>query len=131
MPVLFPRLRAAKNFVGHCVRTKLHGIYVRQRLRKAGLTGQILEPTGFTTAAELFTERTAPETSAVKPNRRSARESLKQWIIYPASTEDFPLPQTIEADDVGRFSEFLGYHHPRRLFTVSRMLSTTATSEPL
>ncbi len=112
MPVLFPRLRAAKNFVGRCVRTKLHGIYVRQRLRKAGLGGQTLEPTGFTTAAGLFAERTPPETTAVKPNRRSARKPLNRWIIYPASTEDLPLPQTIEVDDVGGFGRFRGYRHP-------------------
>jgi len=112
MPVLFPRLRAAKNFVGRCVRTKLHGIYVRQRLRKAGLSGQTLEPIGFTTAAGLFAERTAPEITAVKPNRRSARKPLNRWTIYPASTEDFPLPQTIEADDVGGFRKFRSYSHP-------------------
>jgi Glycosyltransferase 61 len=112
MPVLFPRLRAAKNFVGRCVRTKLHGIYVRQRLRKAGLSGQTLEPTGFTTAAGLLAESIPPETTAVRPNRRSGRESLNRWMIYPASTDDFALPQTIEGDDVGKFSKFRGYHHP-------------------
>ena len=112
MPVLFPRLRAAKNFVGRCVRTKLHGIYVRHRLRKAGLSGQTLEPAGFTTAAGSFAERPPPETTAVKPNRRNARESANQWIIYPASTEDFPLPRTVEDDDVGGFGKFQGYHHP-------------------
>jgi Glycosyltransferase 61 len=112
MPVLFPRLRAAKNFVGRYVRTKLHGLYVRQRLRRAGLDGQTLEPVGFTTAAGLFAERTLPETTAVKPNRRGARKPPNRWIIYPASTEDLPLPQTIEADDVGRFNKFRGYRHP-------------------
>lgn len=112
MPVLFPRLRAAKNFVGRCVRTKLHGLYVRHRLRRAGLDGQTLEPVGFTTAAGLFAERTLPETTAVKPNRRGARKQPNRWIIYPASTEDLPLPQTIEVDDVGRFSKFRGYRHP-------------------
>jgi len=112
MPVLFPRLRAAKNFVGRCVRTKLHGIYTRERLRRVCLAGQTLEPTGFTTAAGLFTERTPSETTAVRPNRRSARKSPDRWIIYPASTEDLPLPQTIEADDAGGFNSFCGYYHP-------------------
>jgi capsular polysaccharide biosynthesis protein len=115
MAVLFPRLRAAKNFVGRCVRTKLHGIYVRQRLRRAGLDGQTLEPTGFTTAAGLFAERASAEATAVKPKRHRARQSPNRWIIYPASTEDFPLPQTIEADDVGGFSKFRGYRHPPAL----------------
>jgi hypothetical protein len=76
------------------------------------LDGQTLEPVGFTTAAGLFAERTLPETTAVKPNRRGAGKQPNRWIIYPASTEDLPLPQTIEADDVGRFSKFRGYRHP-------------------
>jgi len=76
------------------------------------LDGQTLEPIGFTTAAGLFAERTLPETSAVKQNRRGARKPPSRWIIYPARTEDFPLPPTIEADDVGRFSKFRFYCHP-------------------
>jgi len=107
MPVLFPRLRAAKNFVGRYVRTKLRSIYVRQRLRKTGLSGQMLRPDGFTTVAGLFANTS--ESTAARPG---SKETPERWIIYPASTDDFPLPQTIEGNDVAEFMKFRGYHHP-------------------
>ena len=78
MPVLFPRLRAAKNFVERSVRTTLHGLYVRQRLRRAGLDGQTLEPIGFTTAAGLLAERTLSENQ-----RRKAESSRREEAAEP------------------------------------------------
>jgi hypothetical protein len=76
--------------------------------RKANFS---LEVKGFTTAAEGFSEPSEPLTKQSLPPRVWGG-SADRWLIYPESSEQIPMPKTIESGDPAGFSLCLNMTHP-------------------
>ena len=112
MAVLFPELRSLKKKVVQAVRSESHRAWLKWRLRKAGVTASLtLKPAGFTKGLELFNG--TPDALQKQVAKQRTKSGLAtRWLIYPACTQEYVLPKTIEPDDAAKFGPWKIWKRP-------------------
>lgn len=112
MAVLFPGLRAWKTSVLRIVAGTTRRLWLRFRLRNAGVEKDLtLRVDGLTTADRAFKKEPALRKRQIAA-RWSWSESPARWLIYPGGTGELPLPKTVERDDAGAFARRRSIYWP-------------------